>query len=216
MKSRKMLKARAGLLILAASAMFVTACGNMTETQRDMAIGAGAGAVAGGLIGKGKGAAIGAGLGAAGGYIWSQTMENKRRQMQEATAGTDVEVTQTENNQLKINIPSDVSFDTNRADIKPEMRHVLDQFAQGLGGQGNTEVYVIGHTDSTGNDAINNPLSLERANSVRDYLAARGVNPANIYTEGRGSHEPIASNETASGRAANRRVEIYLAERGQS
>jgi outer membrane protein OmpA-like peptidoglycan-associated protein len=85
-----------------------------------------------------------------------------------------VQVTQTPDNQLKLNIPNDISFATNSAAIEPRLRPILDQFAQGLGQQPGMEVTIVGHTDSTGNDAINNPLSLARG-SVRDYLAGRGV-----------------------------------------
>ena len=140
-------------------------------------------------------------------------MENKRQQMQQVTAGTGVEVTQTSDNQLKLHIPNDISFDTGRADIQPRLRPILDQFAQGLGQQPGMEVTIVGHTDSTGTDAINNPLSVARANSVRDYLSSRGVDSRIIRTEGRGSREPVASNATEAGRAQNRRVEIFLAER---
>ena len=72
---------------------------------------------------------------------------------------------------------------------------------------------IIGHTDSTGSDAINDPLSLDRATSTRNYLTARGVSGARIHVDGRGSREPIASNDTAEGRARNRRVEIFMGER---
>lgn len=200
------------LCLLAASA-FLAGCANMSDTQRGTAIGAGAGAVAGAVIGKGKGAAIGAGVGALGGYAWSRYMENKRLEMEQVTAGTGVEVIQTEDNQLKLHIPNDISFATGRADIQPELRPILDQFAQGLNAQSGLEMVIIGHADSTGNDAINDPLSLQRANSVRDYLSVRGVDPRMVHTEGRGSREPVASNNTAAGRAQNRRVEIFLAER---
>ena len=203
-----------GLLIAAtAAALLTTGCANMTETQRNTGIGAGVGAVAGGLIGDGKGAAIGAAVGAAGGYAWSRYMENKRVQMQQATAGTGVQVTQTPDNQLKLHIPNDISFQTGRADLEPRLRPILDQFAQGLGQQPGTEVFIVGHADSTGSDAINNPLSQQRANSVRDYLVSRGADSRIIRTEGRGSREPVASNATADGRAQNRRVEIFLSER---
>lgn len=213
MNDRARIPAR-GLVLTAAAVLFaVTGCANMSETQRSTAIGAGVGAVAGAMIGKGRGAAVGAGVGALGGYAWSRYMENKRQQMQQATAGTGVEVSQTADNQLKLHIPNDISFATNRADIQPRLRPILDQFAQGLGEQPGMEVFIVGHADSTGTDAINDPLSLARANSVRDYLTARGVDPRIVRTEGRGSHEPIASNDTAAGRAQNRRVEIFLAER---
>ena len=203
-----------GLLISAtAAAVFMTGCANMTETQRNTAIGAGAGAVVGGIAGDGRGAVIGVGVGALGGYAWSRYMENKRQQMQAATAGTGVQVMQTPDNQLKLHIPNDISFETGRADIQPRLRPILDQFAQGLGQQPGTEVMIVGHADSTGSDAINNPLSVARANSVRDYLVSRGTDSRIIRTEGRGSREPVASNATDDGRAQNRRVEIFLAER---
>jgi outer membrane protein OmpA-like peptidoglycan-associated protein len=92
-------------------------------------------------------------------------MEDKKAAMERATAGTGVAVTQTPDNQLKLNIPSDISFDTGRADIKANLRPILDQFASGLGTQPNTEVRIIGHTDNTGSDATNDPLSMQRAAS---------------------------------------------------
>ncbi len=187
---------------------------NLSKTQRDSAIGAGVGAVAGAVIGGDvKGAVIGGALGGAGGYVWSKHMADKKAAMERATQGTGVAVTQTADNQLKLQIPSDVSFDTGRSDIKSNLRPILDQFASGLSSQPNTEVRIIGHTDNVGSDAVNDPLSLQRAQSTRDYLAARGVSPSRVSIEGRGEREPIATNATADGRAQNRRVEIFLAER---
>lgn len=204
------------VMSLSAVALMLGGCAdmNLSKTQRDSAIGAGVGAVAGAVIGGGvKGAVIGGALGGAGGYVWSKHMADKKAAMEQATQGTGVAVTQTADNQLKLQIPSDISFDTGRSDIKPNLRPILDQFASGLSGQPNTEVRIIGHTDNVGSDAINDPLSLQRAQSARDYLTARGVNPSRITIQGRGEHEPIASNATAEGRAQNRRVEIFLAER---
>ena len=102
-----------------------------------------------------------------------------------------------------------------RSNIKPNFAPVLDQFASGLRNNPNAEVRIIGHTDSTGTDAINNPLSVDRAASTRDYLIARGVPQQAFRIEGRGSHEPIADNNSEAGRAQNRRVEIYVGERPQ-
>lgn len=204
-------------LIAAAAAAFVlSGCAdmNLTPTQKGTAVGAGVGAVAGAAIGgDARGAAIGGLVGAAGGYIWSRHMQEKKLAMERATAGSGVQVTQTPDNQLKLNIPSDISFDTGRADIKPNLRPILDQFANGLANQPNTEVRVIGHTDSTGSPAVNDPLSVERAQAAKNYLAARGVDPNRIIISGRGEREPIADNGTAAGRARNRRVEIFLGER---
>jgi outer membrane protein OmpA-like peptidoglycan-associated protein len=199
---------------LCALALLVSGCANMSDTQRSSAIGAGVGTLAGVAIGNSReSAVIGAGLGALGGYIWSNQMAQKKAAMEQATAGTGVAVTQTADNQLKLNIPSDISFDTGRANIKPNLQPILDQFAQGLSSQPNTEIRIIGHTDSTGSDAINNPLSINRAASARDYLASRGVDSRRIQIDGRGSHEPIADNNSDAGRAKNRRIEIFLAER---
>ncbi|RKJ95487.1 OmpA family protein [Alicycliphilus denitrificans] len=199
--------------------MLATGCADMSDTQRRTAIGAGAGALGGAAIGAmtggraGTGAVIGAGVGALGTYIWSQHMEKQKQEMQAATQDTGVTVTQTADNQLKLDIPSDISFATNRSDIQPSFRPILDRFAEGLRNNPNAEVRIIGHTDSTGSDAINDPLSLDRATSTRNYLTARGVSGARIHVDGRGSREPIASNDTAEGRARNRRVEIFMGER---
>lgn len=191
-------------------------CANMTETQKTTGTGAAIGAVAGGLIGGGsntvRGAAIGAAVGAAGGYLWSKHMEEQKVAMEKATQGSGVSVSQTADNQLKLDIPSDVSFDTGSYDIKPNLRPILDRFAATLNQNPVTTVTIIGHTDSTGTDAINNPLSLNRAASTRDYLVARGVATNRVAINGRGSHEPVADNNTIEGRAKNRRVEIFVAE----
>lgn len=203
-------------LSLTAVTVLLSGCANMTETQRSAAIGAGVGALAGAALGDSKGsAAVGAGVGALGGYIWSKQMQDKKAAMERATAGTGVAVTQTADNQLKLNIPSDISFDTGRADIKPNLQPILNQFAQGLNNQPNTEIRIVGHTDSTGNDAINKPLSMNRAASARDYLAQRGVDSRRISIDGRGSYEPVADNGSEAGRARNRRIEIFLAERAR-
>jgi outer membrane protein OmpA-like peptidoglycan-associated protein len=139
-------------------------------------------------------------------------MQEQKKQMEEATAGTGVAVTQTPDNRLKLDIPSDISFDVGRADIKPNFRAVLDTFAKGLVSNSATTVTIIGHTDSSGSDAINNPLSFNRAIATRDYLAARGVASTRFSVDGRGSHEPLVANDTAVNKAKNRRVEIFVAE----
>ncbi len=208
---------------LAAGAIAMAGCADMTQTQKGTAAGAGIGAAGGAAIGAATagghtgrsaatGAAIGAAAGALGGYIWSKKMEESRQKMEQAAQGTGIDVSKTADNRLKLNIPSDAGFDTNRADIKPALRTVLDKFATTLNEHTVTTVAVIGHTDSTGSDAVNNPLSLSRARSTRDYLVNHGVAATRITIDGRGEHEPIASNDTESGRAANRRVEIYIAE----
>jgi outer membrane protein OmpA-like peptidoglycan-associated protein len=199
-----------------------TGCADMNTEQRGTATGAGIGAGLGAILGASTshggggraagGAVLGAAVGAVAGNIWSKRMESQKQAMEQATAGTGVQVSQTADNRLRMEIPSDISFDTNRADIKDNFRPILERFATTLKENPATTVTIIGHTDSTGSDSVNQPLSVERASHTRDYLASRGVSPTRVVVEGRGSREPIASNDDNSGRARNRRVEIYVAE----
>lgn len=207
------------LAVAALAALTLSGCATyegMSERQKGTVTGAGIGVVTGAVIGSatggraGTGALIGGALGAVAGNLWSKRMEDKRAAMERATAGTGIEVQRTADNQLKVNVPSDLSFDVGSATLKPELRPVLDQFAHGL--DSTIRVHIIGHTDSTGSDAINNPLSLQRAQTVRDYLSTHGVPAQRLQIEGRGSREPVADNTTDTGRARNRRVEILLSE----
>lgn len=205
-----------------AAVIALTGCADMNEVQRGTATGAGVGAGIGAVLGAatgpggGRRAATGAALGGAAGAvignIWSSRMEQQKRTMEQATQGTGVQVTQTPDNRLKLDIPTDISFDTNRSDIKPNFRPILDKFATSLVENPYSKVTIIGHTDNTGGDAINNPLSINRAAHTRDYLSSHGVASNRISIDGRGSHEPIAPNDTDANRARNRRVEIFVAE----
>lgn len=207
---------RVAATIVLAGAIALAGCETMDERQRGTAQGAAIGAVAGAVIGKatggkaGTGAVAGAAVGAIAGNLWSKRMQDKQRTMEQATQGTGIEVARTEDNQLRVNVPSDISFAVGRADLQPALRPVLDQFAQGL--DATTVVRIVGHTDSTGSDAINEPLSLERARTVSNYLQDRGVPASRLEIAGRGSREPVADNTTPEGRAQNRRVEIFLRE----
>ncbi|MDP9109137.1 MAG: OmpA family protein [Pseudomonadota bacterium] len=213
------------ILVTLAGTLALAGCADMSGTQRGTATGAGIGAGIGAILGASTagggsgrtagGAVLGAAAGAAIGNIWSTRMENQKRVMEQATQGTGVQVSQTEDNRLKLEIPSDISFDTNRADIKGNFRPVLDRFASTLASNPATVVTIVGHTDNTGSAAINDPLSVERAAHTRDYLASRGAAPSRFTIEGRGDHDPIASNNDSTGRARNRRVEIYVAEQQQ-
>lgn len=213
-------KTASQIIALSAVVGLAAGCANMTETQRGTAAGAGIGAAAGAVVGAvaggGRGAATGAAIGTAagalGGYVWSKRMEEQKAKMEQATQGTGIGVSQTTDNRLKVNIPADAGFDTGRADIRPALRTVLDRFAGEMTAHAVTTIDIIGHTDSTGSDAINDPLSVARANSTRDFLVTRGVAASRIATAGRGEREPIASNDTDAGRAQNRRVEIFVAE----
>ncbi len=152
---------------------------------------------------------MGAGIGALAGAGVGYYMDEQERKLRQQTAGTDVQVIR-QGDELLLNMPSGVTFDTNSYTVKPEFRGTLDQVASTLREYNKTIVDVYGHTDSTGNDTINVPLSQNRARAVADYLTTRGVQSARIGTQGFAASRPIASNDTLEGRQANRRVEIKL------
>ncbi len=203
----------------------ITGCANMNDTQKKTATGAGAGAVAGAVLGAvtgpggwgraAVGAAIGGLVGGGAGYLWGNHMEKQKQEMQTATQGTGVEVVQTQDNRIKVSIPSDISFATNSATLSPQFKTILRDLATTLKNNPSTSITMIGYTDNTGTDAINIPLSRQRAESVMNYLVSQGVSSSRFTVEGKGSSDPIASNDTAAGRAQNRRVEIYVGERAK-
>ena len=204
--------------MILAAALALTGCANMTRTERDTASGAALGATAGAIIGHqsgnaGRGAIIGGILGAVAGNAWSNHMEQQRVAMQQAAYGTGIIVTRTDDNRLKLYIPSDISFQSGRSDISPRFARFLDRFSSSLNAYPSTAIAIVGHTDSSGSDVVNQPLSRDRAMSTRDYLINLGVRSHRFAIDGRSSYEPIASNTTAAGRKRNRRVEIYVYER---
>jgi outer membrane protein OmpA-like peptidoglycan-associated protein len=153
------------------------------------------------ILGAGIGAIAGAGIGA--------YMDAQEKKLRAQTAGTDVKVIR-EGDNLLLNMPSGVTFATNQSAIQPQFRTTLDQVAQTLASYEKTYIDVYGHTDSTGNDGINIPLSQNRARSVADYLATKGVQSARVATQGFGASQPVADNNTEAGKQANRRVEIKI------
>ena len=153
------------------------------------------------IIGAGIGGLAGAGIGA--------YMDKQERDLRARTAGTDVRVTRDGDN-LVLNIPSGITFAYDSATVQPQFQRTLDQVADTLRQYDQTYIDVYGHTDSTGSDAYNQTLSEQRAGSVASYLETRGVQSARIGTRGYGESQPIASNDTDAGRAANRRVEIKI------
>ena len=153
------------------------------------------------ILGAGIGGLAGAGIGA--------YMDKQERDLRARTAGTDVQVVR-QGDDLLLNLPSGITFAYNSSQVQPQFRQTLDQVADILSQYKQTYIDVYGHTDSTGSDAYNQRPSEQRAVSVADYLASRGVQPARIGTRGFGKSQPIASNDTEEGRAANRRVEIKI------
>jgi outer membrane protein OmpA-like peptidoglycan-associated protein len=200
------------LAVFAVAGSVLAGCATQqgTDTAVGTGVGAGTGAALGAIFGGGKGAAIGAGVGAAVGGVTGYNWQNIRNRMTGATKGTGTQITEQPDGSLKLNIPSSVTFDTSSYAIKPSFAPVLDQLAQTM--QQNPEIVasVVGHTDSTGSPQYNQTLSVNRAQSVTGYLAQHGVAPQRLSATGMGPNQPIADNNTEAGRAANRRVEIYL------
>ncbi|MEM5401236.1 MULTISPECIES: OmpA family protein [Paraburkholderia] len=200
------------LSVFAVAGALVAGCATQqgTNTAVGTGVGAGTGAAIGAIFGGGKGAAIGAGAGALVGGITGYNWQNIHNKLTGATKGTGTKITEQPDGSLKLDIPSNVTFDTSSYAIKPSFAPVLDQVAQTL--QQNPEVVaqVVGHTDNTGSPAYNQTLSVNRAQSVVNYLASRGIQMQRMSAEGRGDTQPIADNNTEAGRAANRRVEMYL------
>ncbi|HIV78172.1 MAG TPA: OmpA family protein [Candidatus Sphingomonas excrementigallinarum] len=211
----KLLTAAALSALIAASA-----CTTDPETGQQRlskaAIGGIGGAVGGYLLGDLVGGRrdrtekiLGAGIGGLAGAGIGAYMDKQERDLRARTAGTDVQVVR-QGDDLLLNLPSGITFAYNSSQVQPQFRQTLDQVADILSQYKQTYIDVYGHTDSTGSDAYNQRLSEQRAVSVADYLASRGVQPARIGTRGFGKSQPIASNDTEEGRAANRRVEIKI------
>lgn len=152
---------------------------------------------------------VGAGIGAVAGAGVGYYMDEQERKLRAQTAGTGVNVIRDGDN-LVLDMPSEVTFAVDSANIDSGFRNTLDQVATTLTQYEKTYVDVLGHTDSTGSDAYNQSLSERRASSVSSYLSSRGVQSARLATRGYGESQPKASNLDEQGRAANRRVEIRL------
>ena len=197
-----------------------TACTTDPVTGKRTVSKAAIGAVAGAALGTGAGALVGgrkkrtemivgAGIGAIAGGAIGAYMDKQERELREKTAGTDVQVVR-QGDEILLNIPSGVTFDTNSYAIQPQFQKTLNDVATTLASYNQTYIDVYGHTDSTGNDAINVPLSQNRAQAVSSYLTSRGVAQGRIGTQGFGASQPVASNMTVEGRQQNRRVEIKI------
>ncbi|WP_374656125.1 OmpA family protein [Phenylobacterium sp.] len=156
-----------------------------------------------------RNALIGAGIGALAGAGVGNYMDRQQAELRRELAGSGVDV-QRQGDNIVLQMPADVTFGFDRADIQPQFRGALDDVARSLNAYPQTLVDVIGHADSTGRAEYNQNLSERRASSVAGYLIDRGVLRDRLYVEGRGSTQPIADNATDAGRAQNRRVEIVL------
>lgn len=205
------------IILSLVAACFMSACATdpytgeskMAKTAWGTGIGAAAGAGIGALIGGEKGALIGAGIGGATGAAAGGYMDIQASKLRQKLTGTGVQVARDGDN-VRLIMPNSITFNTNESTIKTSANNVLDSVALVAKEYDKTRLQVVGYTDSTGNDKINQPLSERRAAAVANYLALRGVQGSRISSYGAGSSNPIASNATTEGKAQNRRVEITL------
>ena len=204
----------------ATALLLTTACVTNPETGKKeisktaigAALGAGAGAGLGAIIGGKRNRTevlVGTGIGALAGAAVGAYMDKQEKELREKTAGTGIDVVR-QGDEIVLNMPSKVTFDVDSALVNPQFQPTLNEVARVLSQYEKTFVDVIGHTDSTGSDAYNMTLSQRRADSVATYLSSNGVLRARIATQGMGEGQPIASNDSETGRAQNRRVEIKL------
>ena len=201
-------------------AMILSGCSSMSKMAQDALIGTGAGAAlgagVGALIGKdGKsaaiGAAVGSAVGATAGAIIGKKMDQKAAELAALEAAT-VETVEDANGleAIKVTFDSGILFALNKADLNAASKANLAKFASQMADMPETDITIYGHTDNTGSDAVNERLSKQRAQSVLDYLKSCGISADRMTSEGMSYHMPVASNETAEGRAQNRRVEVYI------
>ncbi len=201
---------------------FVSACSTVNPYTQEKqtskaAYGTGIGAASGALIGlltadskhRQRNALIGAGVGALAGGGIGYYMDVQEVKLRQRLQNSGVSVTRS-GNQITLNMPGNVTFESNSADINSGFYEVLNSVAIVLNEYGQTTVDVVGHTDSVGSDTHNQQLSEARARSVAEYLAGQKVLPARLLIAGRGETQPIASNDTPEGRAQNRRVTIQI------
>ena len=194
--------------------LVMVACNN---TGKGAAIGGAGGAVLGAIVGKlagntAVGAAVGATVGAGTGALIGRHMDKVKAQAQAVQNAQVESVTDANGLQaVKVTFDSGILFATNKSDLQAAAKTSLAKFATVLKQNTDCDVAIFGHTDNTGSDAINNPLSVKRAQAVQSYLLSQGVSASQIRSvEGQGSTNPVADNSTAAGRQQNRRVEVYM------
>lgn len=207
----------AASLLLSSCATYTgqtTAPDDPNRTRNNALIGAAIGAVAGLLSGddateRRQRALVGAGVGGLAGGAIGAYQDRQEAELRRRTAGTGIDVTR-DGDVIKLNLPDGVTFDFGKSNLKPQFYPALDQVAGTMAQYNQTIVEVSGHTDSVGSDEANQTLSVQRANSVSNYLMGKGLMRERFEVVGMGERYPIASNDTDAGRAMNRRVEIRV------
>ena len=209
----KMLNKKSIAALALSAALVLTGCG-LSNTAKGTGIGAGAGALIGAGVGRvlgntAIGAAIGGVVGGTAGALIGKKMDKQKKELEEQVKNAKIESVN-DGQAIRVTFDSGILFDTNSSTLTTTSQTSLRNFAANLKVNDQTDLLIIGHTDNTGSDRINDPLSLNRASSVRSFLAGQGVSSNRMRVEGKGSREPVADNSTAAGRKENRRVEVYI------
>lgn len=203
----------AAIAVIALASFGLSACASMSNKERGAVIGAGAGAAVGGVIGNNtggstaKGAIIGAVVGGAAGAVIGHQMDQQAKELSINIPGAKVERV---GEGIQVTFDSGLLFDFDSDAIRPDAGRNLVELAQSLKKYPNSQLLIVGHTDSKGDESYNQGLSYRRSNSAAAYLQAQGVARTRVATNGRGEYEPVASNDTDSGRQLNRRVEVAI------
>ena len=208
-----MLNKKAIAAMLLSGGLILSGCG-LSNTAKGAGIGAGAGAIIGAGVGRvagntALGAIIGGVVGGTAGTLIGKKMDQQKKELEEQVKNAKIESVN-EGQAIRVTFDSGILFATNSSTLSSTSQNSLRSFAANLKANSQTDMLIIGHTDNTGSDRINDPLSLNRASSVRSFLSAQGVDSSRMRVDGKGSHEPVADNSTASGRKENRRVEVYI------
>ena len=203
---------RALSAFVVAGAVVLSGCAGMSQKQKGAVIGATAGAAAGAVIGNqtgstARGAIIGAVVGGAAGAVIGHQMDQQAKELQQNIPGATITRV---GEGIAVSFPSGILYPFNSTEILPAGKDNLRQLATSLDKYPNSDVLIVGHTDSVGTDAYNLDLSQRRALAASAYLQSLGVPAARLQTQGKGESEPIASNDTEDGRQRNRRVEIAI------
>lgn len=200
------------LIAIATTSLMITSCSKMTKTQKGAAIGGAAGGTIGALIGKkagntAVGAIIGGAIGGTAGAFIGRKMDRQAEEIKRTVPGAEV-IKAGEG--LIVKFDSGILFDFNKSDLKDNARVNLQNLANSMKNNPETNILIVGHTDDVGSDTYNLSLSERRARQVKQYISSQGITNSRLEIQGKGEAEPISDNTTEAGRAQNRRVEIVI------